>query len=182
MSNHVPVRLQLNLPALERLLGGDTQLEVELRQQVVQQFVEKHLKGIVDTEAVQQTLTILRKRIEDSIREQVGTTASDERNYYSTRYSTVEGKINGVIQEIVKKQLEKLVSESYLHHYEEHRNYWHRQMNDAVRTAVAAVTDKLIEDEIGDRVSKALDKRVEILVESEIQRRLKAAMMPGAKS
>ncbi len=39
------VKIQINsLEALERLLGGDTTLEVEIRQSVVQQFAKAHLK------------------------------------------------------------------------------------------------------------------------------------------
>jgi hypothetical protein len=40
-------KIQINsLEALERLIGGDTELEIELRNTVVQEFSKKHLKCI----------------------------------------------------------------------------------------------------------------------------------------
>ncbi len=32
------MRLELSLPALERLIGGDTEAELHLRKQIVQEF------------------------------------------------------------------------------------------------------------------------------------------------
>lgn len=40
-------KLQLDAPALERLLGGNTKLELELRQTVVEEFARKHIKALV---------------------------------------------------------------------------------------------------------------------------------------
>lgn len=40
------VQLSLNLPALEHLIGGDSQVEVELRKSVVQEFAKRHLTSV----------------------------------------------------------------------------------------------------------------------------------------
>lgn len=41
------MKLQINsLQALERLIGGDTEIEVEVRKNIVQDFARKHLKPI----------------------------------------------------------------------------------------------------------------------------------------
>lgn len=47
------MQVSLTLPALERLIGGETEIEVHLRQQIVEKFAEKHLKAIVNREAWQ---------------------------------------------------------------------------------------------------------------------------------
>ena len=39
------MKIILDLPALERLIGNDTEIEVELRNSIVQAFAKKHLKG-----------------------------------------------------------------------------------------------------------------------------------------
>ena len=45
------MKIQINnLAALERLIGGDSELEIEIRNSVVQDFTKKHLKPIA-TEA-----------------------------------------------------------------------------------------------------------------------------------
>ena len=41
------MKIQINsLKALERLIGGDNELEIEIRNSIVQEFTKKHLKSI----------------------------------------------------------------------------------------------------------------------------------------
>lgn len=41
-------KIQINsLEALERLIGGDTNVEIEIRNSIVQEFAKKHLKAMV---------------------------------------------------------------------------------------------------------------------------------------
>lgn len=41
------MKVQINdLAALERLIGGDTEVEMDIRNNIVQKFVNKHLKGL----------------------------------------------------------------------------------------------------------------------------------------
>lgn len=43
------IKIQIaSLEALERLIGGDSQLEIEIRESVVQNFAKKHLKGVAE--------------------------------------------------------------------------------------------------------------------------------------
>ena len=42
------MKIQINsLEALERLIGGDTQVEIEIRNSIVQEFTKKYLKSLV---------------------------------------------------------------------------------------------------------------------------------------
>lgn len=51
--------IQINsLDALERLIGGDAEVEIDIRQSVVERFVRKHLKGIANE-------TLIKKAVED---------------------------------------------------------------------------------------------------------------------
>ena len=41
------MKIQINsLEAVERLIGGDTEVEIEVRNSVVQEFAKKHLKAV----------------------------------------------------------------------------------------------------------------------------------------
>lgn len=65
MSNQ-PVKIQINsLEALERLIGGDSQLEFDIRASVVQKFTEKHLKSIAGMHTMKNTAEAIKKEIED---------------------------------------------------------------------------------------------------------------------
>lgn len=47
-------KIQINsLEALERLIGGDSELEFEIRNNVAQDFAKKHLKAVALNEVVQ---------------------------------------------------------------------------------------------------------------------------------
>lgn len=49
-----PITLQINsLAALERLLGGDSQLEIEARNSIIQQFARTYLKSLVDVPVIE---------------------------------------------------------------------------------------------------------------------------------
>jgi hypothetical protein len=43
------MKIQLDTKALERLIGGESEIEVELRNSVVQEFAKKHLKPLVNS-------------------------------------------------------------------------------------------------------------------------------------
>lgn len=48
-----PLTLQINsLEALERLIGGDSQMEFDIRQSVVEAFCKKHLKSVTQEQAL----------------------------------------------------------------------------------------------------------------------------------
>lgn len=66
------MKLQINsLAALERLIGGDTEVELEIRNNIVQEFAKKHLKPIADSpninsikaDLLQQAITIVTAEI-----------------------------------------------------------------------------------------------------------------------
>ena len=45
------MKIQINsLDALERLIGGDTEIEIEVRQSVAENFAKKHLKSLANDE------------------------------------------------------------------------------------------------------------------------------------
>lgn len=50
------IKIQINsLEALERLIGGDSEVEIDLRNSVVQDFAKKHLKVLATAQLIQTT-------------------------------------------------------------------------------------------------------------------------------
>jgi hypothetical protein len=61
------VKIQINsLEALERLIGGDTQLEIDIRQSIVQEFSKKYLKNVATEEVVRNAKHATQKDVEDT--------------------------------------------------------------------------------------------------------------------
>lgn len=57
-----------NLAALERLIGGDSKLEFEIRNNIVQNFANKHLKTLVNDQAFSKMMGEVKKAGEKEAR------------------------------------------------------------------------------------------------------------------
>ena len=66
------VKIQINsLEALERLIGGDTQLEIDLRNSIVQEFSKKYLKAVA-AELAETLVEPYKKQVQDELRYMLG--------------------------------------------------------------------------------------------------------------
>lgn len=64
--NNMGTKIQINsLEALERLIGGNSEIEIEIRNAIIQEFAKKHLKGIAAEEYVKLSEIAIRKEIKD---------------------------------------------------------------------------------------------------------------------
>lgn len=61
------LKIQINsLEALERLLGGDNEIEMDIRQNIVETFTRKHLKSLANADLIDKASQGLKKEIEDA--------------------------------------------------------------------------------------------------------------------
>lgn len=106
-------KIQINsLAALERLIGGDTELEIDLRRSVVEAFAKKHLKAVamaLPIEAEMKKLTDLaimeaREVMSRVIEEHTGDPASRWVN--STTQMALNQDAKNRVRKIVRNQLE----------------------------------------------------------------------------
>lgn len=97
-------KIQINsLAALERLIGGDNTLEIEIRQSIVTEFTKKHLKGLVDSHIIQTASNELRASIDREITKQISATIGD---YQQSGFSGRKFYLNNDIKETIKNQLQ----------------------------------------------------------------------------
>jgi hypothetical protein len=62
------VKIQINsIEALDRLLGNDTALELELRRAVVEEFTGCYLKPVAESPIFQEELRLIRKKMEEAV-------------------------------------------------------------------------------------------------------------------
>lgn len=152
-------KIQINsLEALERLIGNDTELEIEVRNSVIQNFTKKHLKDLATLElvsniskAVQQEIksqffedikvgtwhtvtTVFKKEILDKIKEDLKSTARQE--------------LNSVVLELIE---ETKVRETVI-----------SKLNQAVDNIDNILTSKDLERRLNDMVNKRLKERLNI--------------------
>lgn len=65
------MKMALDLAAVEWLIGGDTELEVELRSSVVQEFARRHLKAVVADVGMQKHIDKISRMVQSSIDDEV---------------------------------------------------------------------------------------------------------------
>lgn len=69
------MKIQINsLEALERLIGGDNELEIEIRNSVVEEFSKKHLKSIANSEKLSNIYEAISKKLTSDFVERVNYT------------------------------------------------------------------------------------------------------------
>lgn len=64
---HDKVGLHLSRPALDRLIGGDSEIEVKLRQGVVEDFCNRKLKSLVNEESIKKACGEIEKKLHEAV-------------------------------------------------------------------------------------------------------------------
>lgn len=166
----MPIVIQLNYPALERMLGGDTELEIKLRHQIVEEFIKKRLKGLVNNQALQAVEKQVKDEAFKEAEELVGKIIQ-EKTYFNTKYSVL---LTNHVKSLIKSTVETTVREA--------TERYTKQFNDNIADTVERLKRHFF-SYVTERVQKSLDEEIDKQVQAEIQRRLStaAAMKPEAK-
>ena len=103
-------KLQINsLEALEKLIGGDSEVEMDIRNNIVQKFTEKHLKAVANIKYDQEYtkfLNELEKRVKEQFNIEFG--LEEVQGYYGSPKilrmgSSAKESFRAAVQEHVKK-------------------------------------------------------------------------------
>lgn len=143
------MKLDLNLPALERLIGGDSEAEVNLRQQVVEEFAKKHIKNLVNTELTKKITSQVHKEMDDAIKVGLAQMATGDASWGG--FSTIRNRLTEFAKSVAIQAVDEAI----------------RDRVDKLKAAIPA--------EIERQVKASIPATIKILVDAEIQRRLKIA-------
>jgi len=101
------MKIQINsLEALERMIGNDNALEIEVRNSIVQEFCKKHLKHLVDQKTREKEIKSAIKAVREEIQAVVSETLGRvTRDYYDN--------ITGIdLHPMVKRKINSLVADN----------------------------------------------------------------------
>lgn len=147
--------IQLNLPALERLLGGDTELEVQLRQQVVEAFARKRLKTLINDETHRRFYAEWESNIRTIVNEELRELLQTKKDEIGVATTMTDYSIRNLVSPAVAKAVDDAVEKAL--------ERWKLYLTtDAYRVAQRVVDE-------------ALKREIEKAVVEGIQRRLDAA-------
>jgi len=101
------MQFSLNTPALERLLGGDSEIDIQARHQIVKAFEDKHLKQLAANFANPQVQAAVGAKVTETVREML-----DVEKILDQQWPTVVGRLRTMINEHVDKRVEWAINES----------------------------------------------------------------------
>lgn len=152
------VKIQINsLEALERLIGGEEELELELRGSIVQEFAKRYLKGVADDVIINNATHEIRKYVQDNFINKV---------YSISRGYTLNPAFNETIQKSIQLHFSALINQLI-------REYM--ESDDTIKMIYKRLDDKVlaaairIEEELSDIL---LNKRIDDLVNKRLKEKL----------
>jgi len=147
------MKLQINsLAALERLIGGDTAVEIEIRNNIVQEFTKKHLKGVA-TERIVSLAESNVKTAAATIAKEAATQALDKLGMFSgnswSPTFVIKSEVKASLRDAAVTEVDAII-------------------RDAVKAAVAKYGDavitarvnRLVDDHINARISDGVNTRL----------------------
>lgn len=147
-----------NLEALERLIGGDSEVEVDIRNSVVQRFAEKHLKPLANGHEISDTLTA----IMSDIRKQISEKCEKEIATFQTTWggSVHDIKLRPEIKAEIERQVRTLTDEHIRKSVEEALKFWanETELKKRIDNRFEYYTTDVINAELKSRIEKLKTK------------------------
>ena len=153
-------KIQINsLEALERLIGGDSELEIEVRNNVVQDFANKHLKGlaVVYNENHFKNLTnTVYKEMKDKFQEEFGLKITTEKSpsYYSSPKQVL------VLKDETKAQIKALIERETLGEVAIITNKIVSNLLPSIMKTVEEQVNLVVDRMTKDEVKKQVEKKI----------------------
>lgn len=167
------LKIQLDNAALDRLIGGDSEMELELRKSIVENFANQKLSTLAATpemqailrEALDRVRGPIQNEVEVQVRAHIGNVVR-EAKYPNRLVGQLKPELEAAIREAVSKYAEEKVDAlegSINQKLKEHGDLLEATINRRLR-------------ELTQRLERTLDKAYEANVEAEVTRRWDALM------
>ena len=101
------MRLELNLPALERMLAGDSEIEVHLRHQIVEEFAKKHLIAIQKDETFKEMLKLYQAQQGAAVQAEIAAMRASMQGGNSGLRWSFEEPFKQAFEQLMKTHLER---------------------------------------------------------------------------
>jgi len=143
------MKIQINnLEALERLIGGDTELEIDIRNSVVQRFTEKHLKGVANE--------LMARGISETIRKEISASFMNEEGNYYNKTIVVKPEFADKLKTQISIEFYRLMSG----HIETEIIEFQKKFNDLIQSYGSQLAQRITDEQFEKRVNEAADKKI----------------------
>lgn len=149
--------LQINsLPALERLIGGDTELELDIKHSIIEVFSKKYIKNLVTDTAIERVGKLVTKELDGQLIEEV-------RHSWSTSYRLTDSTkkiFEGEFESLLTKRIVELIQE--LIKTKDINSQIEKLLEDQTDYIINKLSDSILEDKLNRLVEKRLKEKLGI--------------------
>lgn len=139
-----------NLAALERLIGGDSQLEFEIRNNIVQAFAHKHLKPLANDQTFSKIMGDVRKAGETEARkvmeEKIGRYQKEARSDTFILHEEQKQAIINAAKSGLREQVDQIVAST---------------MEAFPQEKIAALVEKRVGQEVERRINEGVKNKLD---------------------
>jgi hypothetical protein len=100
------MKIILDHKALDKLIGGDTEIEIELRKGVVENFAKHKLSTLFNDEYIQERITVIRNTITSQLSEAIRKFVNEQFGITSFSYKK---ELSSELRTLLKKEADKLI-------------------------------------------------------------------------
>jgi len=149
------VKLQINsLQALERLIGGDSELEFEIRQSVVENFTKKHLTTIANSELIKNASAAVKTEIHrtffDTVISGSGWNSSEQIVFKKEYLDNLKYELTYSAKQTLNKVVEDVIEEAKTK----------EKIEAALDTAANYIVNTLTESNLTARLNRMVDAKL----------------------
>lgn len=148
------MKIQINsLAALERLIGEDKDMEIAVKESVLNQFAHKTLKAVLNSDVARTLRKIIEREIDipKVLAEYVNSTTS---SYVSTHVAT--DRLKGIIRKEIDQQLGNLLRDEIHNAIAEMMPKVDSAVNEAVAYCCTRVSEANIDRLVRERLQKMI--------------------------
>jgi len=155
------IKMSLDVPALERLVKDDKELEIQLKHGVIMNFVDRYLRGLLKDEFLQAEIKKVRESIQTAVdsvaAKEIGTLKDDGwRSTIFTLNSKFKEKLTSQIGievdikvgEMIRNRIDNAISGIPIK----------KMVEDAVAARVTALTKEEVEKKVKEAIAGAFAK------------------------
>lgn len=153
----MPTKIQINsLQAIERLIGGDTETEIEIRRSIVLEFVKSHLWKLLSEDSIKKQIEKISNQVSERVQAEVDLAAMRCMVAHTDFAPTLNRHWKSEISNFAQQSVQSLVRSA---------------IDSAVKLAIADAME-----DIQKQVNSAVAHNIKYQVETAVRERVKAAM------
>ncbi len=150
------VRMALNVPAVERLIAGDTELELFLRQQVKAQVFDNAIGNIMSTPEIKRLVDDFKAKVDGVFREECSKEIGTIKHEWGGRETvTLNPKVKALLDQKVGEIVEPMVAKLVQDKVKQTIDTWCLLSEEKIAAALNQNIEKRINDGINARIAAA---------------------------